>query len=151
MKIATPFGGILMLWAVLSCQTGFAQISGPAAELLNSPNEKSVKGWYTAFVNKDWNMIEQVLADGFTFSSPLDDHIDLKTFKGRCWPNAYKIKKVDVDKVVENGDDIFVITNGWTTDGKLFRNTDYFQLRDGKIRAYECFFGPGVNYPNSGK
>jgi hypothetical protein len=95
--------------------------------------------------------MEQVLTDGFTFSSPLDDHIDVKTFKGRCWPNAYKIKKVDVDKVVENGDDVFVITNGWTTDGKLFRNTDYFQLKDGKIRAYECFFGPGINYPTSGK
>lgn len=151
MKMATPFGRILMVWAILSCQAGFAQISGPAAGFLNSPNEKSIKGWYTAFVNKDWNSIEQVLADGFTFSSPLDDHIDLKAFKGRCWPNAYKIKKVDVDKVVENGDDVFVITNGWTTDGKLFRNTDYFQLKDGKIRAYECFFGPGINYPSSGK
>lgn len=50
-----------------------------------------------------------------------------------------------------NGDDAFVITNGWTTDGKLFRNSDYFKLKDGKILAYECFFGPGVNYPNSGK
>lgn len=149
--MATLFGRILIVWAILSCQAGFAQISGPAAGNLNSPNEKSIKGWYTAFVNKDWNLIEQVLAGGFTFSSPLDDHIDLTAFKERCWPNAYKIKKVDVDKVVENGDDVFVITNGWTTDGKLIRNTDYFQLKDGKIRAYECFFGPGINYPNSGK
>ena len=151
MKIAAPFGGIIVLWAILSCQAGFAQISGPAAGLLNSAHEKNVKEWYTAFVNKDWSLMEQVLADGFTFSSPLDDHIDLKAFKGKCWPNAYKIKKVDVDKIVENGNDVFVIMNGWTTDGKLFRNTDYFQLKDGKIRAYECFFGPGVNYPNSGK
>ena len=151
MKMSTLIGRILMVWAILSCQAGFAQISGPAAGSLNLSNEKSVKGWYTAFLNKDWNLMEQVLADGFTFSSPLDDHIDLKAFKGRCWPNAYKIKKVDVDKVVENGDDVFVITNGWTTDGKLFRNTDYFHLKDGKIRTYECFFGPGVNYPTSGK
>lgn len=149
--MTTLFSRMLVIWAILSCQAGFAQISGPAAGRLNSPNEKSIKGWYTAFVNKDWNLMEQVLTDGFTFSSPLDDHIDVKTFKGRCWPNAYKIKKVDVDKVVENGDDVFVITNGWTTDGKLFRNTDYFQLKDGKIRAYECFFGPGINYPTSGK
>jgi len=149
MKMSKLFCKILLAGVILSCQSGFAQISGPAAGLLNSPNEKSVKGWYTAFVNKDWNLMQQVLADGFTFSSPLDDHIDLKAFQGRCWPNAYKIKKVDVDKLVENGDDVFVITNGWTTDGKLFRNTDYFKLKDGKIAAYECFFGPGINYPNN--
>jgi hypothetical protein len=151
MKMATLFGRLLIVWAILSCRTGLAQVSGPAVGSLNSPNDKSIKGWYTAFVNKDWNLMQQVLADGFTFSSPLDDHIDLKAFQGRCWPNAYKIKKVDVDKVIENGDDVVVITNGWTTEGKLFRNTDYFQLKDGKIRAYECFFGPGVNYPTSGK
>jgi ketosteroid isomerase-like protein len=149
MKMSKLFCKILLAGVILSCQSGFAQISGPAAGLLNSPNEKSVKGWYTAFVNKDWNLMQQVLADGFTFSSPLDDHIDLKAIQGRCWPNAYKIKKVDVDKLVENGDDVFVITNGWTTDGKLFRNTDYFKLKDGKIAAYECFFGPGINYPNN--
>src|ERR1700743_2598075 len=106
MKMSTLIGRILMVWAILSCQAGLAQISGPAAGSLNLSNEKIVKGWYTAFLNKDWNLMEQVLADGFTFSSPLDDHIDLKAFKGRCWPNAYKIKKVDVDKVVENGDDV---------------------------------------------
>ena len=27
----------------------------------------------------------------------------------------------------------------------------FFRIKDGKIAAYECFFGPGVNYPNSGK
>jgi hypothetical protein len=95
--------------------------------------------------------MEQILADGFSFSSPLDDHISLKLFKERCWPNAYKIKRFDVEKLVVHGDEAFVIYNGWTTGGKLFRNSDYFKFKGGKIREYECFFGPGINYPNSGK
>jgi hypothetical protein len=33
--------------------------------------------------------------------------------------------------------------------GKLFRNSDYFKLKGGKITAYECFFGPGINYPDN--
>jgi ketosteroid isomerase-like protein len=115
------------------------------------PVEKAVREYYTAFEKKDWNLMQQVLADGFTFSSPLDDHISVKTFQDRCWPNAYKIKRFDLEKIVVNGDDAFVICNGWTNDGKLFRNGDYFRLKDGKIKAYECFFGPGINYPNSGK
>jgi ketosteroid isomerase-like protein len=145
MKPAKLFGTISMIWFAMSCQAGFAQ-----TELQNA-NEKLVKAYYTAFEKKDWNSMEQILADGFTFSSPLDDHIKLKLFKERCWPNAGKIKRFDIDKIVVNGDVAFVITNGWTTDGKLFRNSDYFKLKDGKISEYECFFGPGVNYPNSGK
>ena len=145
-------GRILMIWAILSCQAGFAQRSSDqVAGLQNGPNAKAVKAYYTAFEKKDWNLIQRFLADGFTFTSPLDDHINVKVFKERCWPNAYKIKRIDLDKVVINGNSAFVIYNGWTTDGKLFRNSDYFKLKDGKISTYECFFGPGINYPNSGK
>ncbi len=145
-------GRILIVWATLSCQAGFAQSSpGQAAGFPSGPNAQAVKAYYTAFEKKDWNLMQRTLADGFTFTSPLDDHISLKVFKERCWPNAYKIKRFDLDKIIVNGDNAFVIYNGWTTDGKLFRNSDYFKLKDGKISTYECFFGPGINYPNSGK
>jgi hypothetical protein len=121
------------------------------AGLHKGPNAKAVKAYYTAFEKKDWNLMQRILADGFTFTSPLDDHISLAVFKERCWPNAFKIKRCDLEKVLVNGDNAFVIYNGWTTEGKLFRNSDYFKLKVGKIIAYECFFGPGINYPNSGK
>jgi len=150
MKLTTLFAKILLVWVLLSCNAGFAQVAAPRATgAQNGPNEKVVRAYYTAFVKKDWNSLQQILADGFTFSSPVDDHISVKDFKEKCWPNAYKIKKIDVDKVVINGDEAVVITNGWTTTGKLFRNSDYFKLKGGKITAYECFFGPGINYPNN--
>jgi ketosteroid isomerase-like protein len=152
MKTTTLFLRIMMAWAALSCQPGFAQSSlSSASKFQNAPNEKIVMAYYTAFEKKDWNLMEQILGDGFTFSSPLDDHINLKLFKERCWPNAYKIKRCDVVKLFVNGDEAFAIYNGWTTDGKLFRNSDYFKFKDGKIMEYECFFGPGINYPDSGK
>jgi hypothetical protein len=94
-------------------------------------------------------MLESILADGFTFSSPVDEHISLKDYKEKCWPNAYNVKKFDVVKLIVKGDEGFVTYNGWTTDGKLFRNTEYFTFKDGKIKSNECFFGPGVNYPNN--
>jgi hypothetical protein len=153
MKISNLFAKILLGGVILSSQAGFAQTpSGPAAGVQNDgSNKKAIMAYYTAFEKNDWNLIQPVLADGFTFSSPMDDHIDITAFKERCWPNAGKIKKFDVDKLVISGDEAFVITNAWTKEGKLFRNSDYFKFKDGKIMAYECFFGPGVNYPNSGK
>lgn len=152
MKTTTLFVRILMTTIVLSCQAGFGQTSADqTAGFLNAPNGKLIRTYYAAFEKKDWNSMAQILAEGFTFSSPLDDHISISAFKERCWPNAYNIKRFEVDKFVINGDEAFVITNGWTTTGKLFRNGEYFKIKDGKIAAYECFFGPGINYPNSGK
>lgn len=146
------FPRILLLSLAMACQSGSAQNSpDPAAASSNLSAEKTIRDYYAAFEHKDWHLMEQVLADGFTFSSPLDDHINVKVFKERCWPNAYKIKRFDLDKLIVSGDDAFVICNGWTTDGRLFRNSDHFKLKDGKIKEYECFFGPGINYPNSGK
>ena len=148
------FVGILLAGFALSSQSGLAQsITGQTAILENTPNGKTVKAWYTAWQNGDWNSMSQILADGFTFTSPLDDHLKMDVFKSRCWkPNASKIKSVDVQEMITNGDTIFIIGNATNPNGKFFRNCDYFKLKDGKIISYECFFGPGINYPtNTGK
>jgi ketosteroid isomerase-like protein len=152
MKVVSLIPKILLISVAVACQSGSAQTpEGPAARSPNASVEKTVREYYAAFEKKDWNLMQQVLAYGFTFSSPLDDHISVKAFEERCWPNAYKIKRFDLEKLVVNGDEVFVISNGWTTDGKLFRNSEYFRLKDGKIAEYECFFGRGISYPNSGK
>jgi ketosteroid isomerase-like protein len=114
-------------------------------------NEKVVRDYYAAYEKKDWNMLESLLADGFTFLSPNDDHIDLKTYKERCWPNSVNIKRFDIEKLMVEGDDAFVTYNGWTNDGRVFRNTEYFKFKDGKIKENACYFGPGVSYPNNTK
>jgi ketosteroid isomerase-like protein len=150
MKVINFFTGILLVGFALSSQAGSAQtITGQTAGLENTPKGKIIKAWYTAWEKKDWNLMTQILAAGFTFSSPLDDHIKIDAVKERCWPNAGKFKTVDVQQVIMNGDAVFVITNGYTTAGKFFRNCDYFTVKDGKITTYECFFGPGINYPNN--
>ena len=92
MKLTNLFGKVLLVCLILSCKAGFAQTpsSGQATVLQNGPNGKAIMAYYTAFEKKDWNLIQPVLADGFTFSSPLDDHISVAAFKERCWPNAIK-------------------------------------------------------------
>jgi ketosteroid isomerase-like protein len=152
MKLTNLFCKVLLAGVILSSQAGFAQtITGQTAGLENSPNGKIVKAWYTAWEQRDWNLMTQILAGGFTFTSPLDDHIKINAVKERCWPNAGKFKTIDVQQVIMSGDAFVVIANGYSTAGKFFRNCDYFTVKDGKIAAYECFFGPGTNFPNSGK
>jgi ketosteroid isomerase-like protein len=114
-------------------------------------NEKVVRNVYAAYEKKDWNLLKSLFAEGFTFTSPVDDHIDIKEYKVRCWPNANNIKKFTLEKVVVDGDDVFVLYNGWNNEGKKFRNTEYFKLKDGKIKEWTCFFGPGISFPNNTK
>ena len=135
---------MLLAGFVLSCQTIFAQ-SIPAS------TPAPIKAWYTAWFKNDWNLMTQCLADGFTFSSPLDDHLQLATFKQRCWPNAGHIKKYEIEKLIVDGTNVMLISIGWNDNDKSFRNCDYFKMRNGKIMSYECFFGPGINFPTSGK
>jgi ketosteroid isomerase-like protein len=149
MKKTLLFAAFLLISMTMSSQPGSAQTPPTGSQDVST--EKIIRQYYAAFEKKDWNLMEQVLADNFTFSSPLDDHINVSAFKERCWPNCYKIKRFDVDKLLLKGDEAFLATNGWTNDGKLFRNGEYFRLKDGKIVEYECFFGRGINYPNSGK
>jgi len=114
-------------------------------------NKKAIKAYYAAYEQKDWAKLNSLLADSFVFNSPNDDHIDLKTYKQRCWPNAYNIARFDIDKLIVDGDDAFVTYNGWTKDGRVFRNTEYFKFKNGKIKENACFFGPGISFPNNTK
>jgi len=114
-------------------------------------NEKTVRAVYTAYEKKDWNLLKSLFADGFNFNSPNDDHIDITEYKKRCWPNAYNIKSFQIDKLVVDGDNAFVLYHGWTFDGKEMENTEYFKLKDGKIKEFTCFFGPGISFPNNTK
>jgi hypothetical protein len=128
--------------ALLNCNCTY---SGKGASA-----QQMIKDYYAAYEKKDWNLMEPILADGFTFTSPAgDDHINLKLYKERCWPNANNTKRFDLEKVIIDGDDAFVTYNGWTTDGRLFRNTEHFKFKDGKIKENECFFGTGVSFPNN--
>jgi len=145
MKTTKIFARLVMAWTAVSAIACFAQKPPD-----NATNEKVVRQYYAAYEKKDWHMLEMILGDGFTFTSPAgDDHISLKQYKERCWPNSINTRKFDLESVVVAGDEAFVTYNGWTNDGRLFRNTERFKLRDGKIIENECFFGTGVNFPNN--
>ncbi|GHN02158.1 hypothetical protein WSM22_36470 [Cytophagales bacterium WSM2-2] len=135
----------IVVWIVLYSNASFAQRS-PDSKV----KENAIRSYYAAYEKKDWHILEQVLADGFTFTSPAgDNHIDIKLYKERCWPNAINTKKFELEKIMIDGDEAFVTYNGWTTGDKLFRNTERFKFKDGKIKENECFFGTGVSFPNN--
>jgi uncharacterized protein YndB with AHSA1/START domain/ketosteroid isomerase-like protein len=96
---------------------------------------------YQAYVDKDRQAIEVLLADDFHFTSPLDNWLDRATYFARCWPNSQTIAGFDFIHLVPDGDRVFVTYEGKTTGGKRFRNTEIVTVRNGKIIDAEVYFG----------
>jgi len=120
------------------------------AQSSKQSNEKTVRAVYTAYQKKDWNMLKSLFTEGFTFSSPVDvPPIDINVYKEKCWPNSANIKKFTIDKLMVDGDNVFVTYHCWTLNDKVLWNTEYFTLKGGKIKGFVCFFGPGIGFPNN--
>ena len=108
MQATTVFRSLFLVWITLCSYSCLAQQSKD-----NASHEKAIKQYYEAYVKKDWHMLELILDEGFTFTSPAgDDHINLKLYKEKCWPNAENCKKLVIEKIVIDGDDAFVTYNG---------------------------------------
>jgi hypothetical protein len=147
MQTKKLFERSILIWMAICSHSGFAQNAKA-----NMSHEKIIREYYSAYEKKDWPMLEAILAVDFTFTSPAgDDHINLKQYKERCWPNSANTRRFEIQNILTDGDVAFVCYNGYTNNGTLFRNAERFKLKDGKIIENECFFGTGINFPNSGK
>ena len=96
---------------------------------------------YGAYESKDRDAIEALLADDFTFYSPADAGIDRAAYFERCWPNAENLQAFEFERLVENGDEVFVTYEATRTDGSRFRNTEVLTFDGDRIRKAEVYFG----------
>jgi hypothetical protein len=91
------------------------------AERTNMTNGEIIRIYYSGFEKKEWNLVEQLLADGFTFTSPNDDdHIDMRTFKEKCWPPVEWVEQFEIESLIGQGDDAFAKYLCRTKDGRSF-------------------------------
>ena len=96
---------------------------------------------YGAYESGDRSVVEALLTEDYTFSSPADVGIDRSTYFERCWPNAESIKGFDFRRLVEHGDEVLVTYESTRTDGSRFRNTEVLTFRGDMICATEVYFG----------
>lgn len=102
-----------------------------------------VRSTLQAYVDKDREAIEQLIAENFHFSSPLDNRIDRGAYFRLCWPSSRNMDDFEIVRMASDGDTVFVTYVG-TMSGRRFRNTEVHTLRDGKIVEVEVYFGWNV-------
>ena len=96
---------------------------------------------YRAFETGERGLIEAVLADDFSFSSPADVRLDRDGFFERCWPNAANLTAFAFERLAEVGDEVFVTYVATRVDGSRFRNAEILTFEDDRIARTEVYFG----------
>ena len=103
--------------------------------------------YYESYETGDRSFVEQVMADGFTFTSPFDDHIGRDEYFARCWPNHVSHRKFHFEAMMEEGDAVFVayrlemhFPNAVHPDAS-FRNVERLTFEKSRLKSVEVFFG----------
>jgi ketosteroid isomerase-like protein len=135
----------------LAAAAAIPEIASARAKAGLSPkNEETVRKYYKEWETKDWHPLDILLADDFTFTSPVDDHISKSAFKAGCWDTQIAfIERMDLKQVIGTGNEAFVMYVCHTKNGKTFRNVEYLRLRDERVEAIECYFGAQNNFPSA--
>jgi ketosteroid isomerase-like protein len=103
-----------------------------------------VRQAFSAYENDDRKLIEDLLSEDFTFSSPPDPQLNREQYFERCWPNHEAIKRFTFLKILEQDGEVFVTYELEKTDGGRGRNTEYHVVEGDKIKRTDVYFGPSL-------
>ena len=96
---------------------------------------------YLAFAAGDRDVVEGILADEFTFSSPVDVGLDRAGYFERCWPGAGQEQQFEFVRLVETGDEVIVTYEMTHQDGGRGRNTEILSFDGDRITGAEVYLG----------
>ena len=110
-----------------------------------------VKSYYRAYERHDPGLVASELADGFTFTSPFDDHIGREEYFRRCWPTEPLHQKFEFVTMAQTGNRVLTVydctmrrPNAVYPDMK-FRNAEMHSFENAKLKSVEVFFGDPPN------
>src|SRR5947199_7683138 len=100
------------------------------------PHSKAelIRRYFAAYESGDRKVIEDGLAEDFTFTSPYDDAIDKATYLERCWPNSARIRQFEIERIFVQDEAAFVSYRMVTKTGDDFRYTEFFVFAADKLK-----------------
>jgi hypothetical protein len=108
-----------------------------------------IRSYYRAYETSDRALVESLLSDDFTFSSPRDDHIDRARFFAKCWPFHEQLRTFHLLQVGIDGDHALVRYQAEKIDGDGFCNVEHLELDQARRRIshIDVYFGalPGTD------
>src|ERR1700694_2730874 len=100
-----------------------------------------IRAIFAAYMANDRKAVEGALTEDFRFTSPYDDAIDKATYFARCWRDTGWIERHELEKIFVEGDEAYVTYRCVATNGKSFRNTEFFSFAGDEVRRIDVYFG----------
>ena len=107
--------------------------------------------YFAAYETKDRAVVDALLSDDFTFTSPRDDHIGRLAYFERCWPNSANVRTIAIEKLCAHGPDVFVRYLQVLLTGAEFRNIERLRFAGGKLAEVDVYFGRTIKEAPQGK
>lgn len=105
-------------------------------------NAEVSRAMVRAFQEQDAELARSLLADGFTFTSPQDDHLDAERWMEICFPTAGHFSSHELTDLVESGEDVVLLRYEYVTgEGTRWANAERHVIRDGRISEVQVYFG----------
>jgi ketosteroid isomerase-like protein len=108
---------------------------------MSDDHEHQIRTLFAAYLANDRQQVSDALADDFRFTSPFDDDLDRAAYFERCWRDTGWIARHDIERIVVQGNEAFVTYRCLATDGRSFRNIEFFTFAGDKVRRIEVYFG----------
>ena len=108
---------------------------------MNHGKSEIVRALFAAYLSNDRMAVENSFTEDFRFTSPYDDEIDKATYFARCWRGSDWIERQELERIVVEGEGVFVTYRCVAKGGKSFRNTEFFTFEGDKIRRIDVYFG----------
>lgn len=106
-----------------------------------------VRRYFTAYESGDRAVLEEILSKDFSFKSPLDEPpIGRTRYFEHCWPAHTKIKVVDFQNLLVEGDEAVVRYACTLHTGAHYRCCEYLRAKDGRITEVDVYIGNTPDY-----
>ncbi|MGF1628789.1 MAG: nuclear transport factor 2 family protein [Kiloniellaceae bacterium] len=104
-----------------------------------------VRRYFGAYLSKQKEVLEVLLSEDFAFRCPLGNDIDRATYFQECWPGSAKIRAVDFESILTDGDEAMVRYVATLNSGAEYRCAEYFRAEGGRLVRVDVYFG---NHPD---
>lgn len=100
-----------------------------------------IQEYFSCYETSDKGALEKLLDDRFIFSSPHDRKLDKTLYFERCWGFNKSVKQYQILKFIENKKEAFLSYRAVTYDNREIENTEYIEIKDGKIVTIKVYYG----------
>lgn len=100
-----------------------------------------IQEYFSCYETSDKGALEKLLDDRFEFSSPHDIKLDKTSYFERCWRFNKSVKQYKILKFIENKNEAFLSYKAVTYDNREIENTEYLEIKDGKIINIKVYYG----------